>query len=760
MDQKKKGALVGVIVCIVAMFLWIFLTAFLTGEREISDFTTRDKYIFAGFIVVEVLTCVALGYYTHQAAKANRPTAEALAEMQKNVPKRGAWLLAGALALSLAVNCIGIAVRPHLTEAAKAPVAWSFGICCAIPPVLAGISMLLSAWTTRKLRGKNVRQLQAFLLSHREDAAQTAKEKLAVMKRLRRLTDIYAAAFLVWGLGIAFCGGLLPKNGFTVPICFYGAFVLNCALIRIRFKTVYGKKAQTPAVMEETEYPTIYGLARKAAEKLGVEGRISISLDGGMGAGVRPDGDTTLVYLGVTLLSVMTEDELYAVLLHEFSHVAMDLRDGSAERAYAEWLDGEGNPNFLSGLTNLLYLYLDSRYGLEFALYSYASSVIREAEADRAMAAYGSAAAAGSLLIKLKYSDLHEWEAGTLDREPLCAPEEPTGTHLEEHIQRFHDAIRTREPEWRKLINVEILSRSASHPTVKMRLEELGVTDYSVTVPEHTGAYGEEYRKALQQVQTILVEGLKENYEEERLHRYLKPLEAVEAWEAAGKPLVAEEYADIHDALRMLGRNREADALCQRVISELSGAACDHAHFMHGCFLLGCYDPRGLEHIYRAIEGNSNYIEEGLSMIGDFCCLTGDQEELDTYREKAMELAQKDRDVYSQLSVLKKTDKLSAEQLPEGMLEDILGYIAKVEKGSIANIYLVRKTITESFFASVFIVRFREDAGEEVCNEVMHRIFSYLDTCSDWQFSLFEYSDVASVKPEAIPNSCVYTAKG
>ena len=35
------------------------------------------------------------------------------------------------------------------------------------------------------------------------------------------------------------------------------------------------------------------------------------------------------------------------------------------------------------------------------------------------------------------------------------------------------------------------------------------------------------------------------------------------------------------------------------------------------------YDERGMELIYRAMEQNGNYIEEGLNIIGNFCCLTG-----------------------------------------------------------------------------------------------------------------------------------------
>lgn len=93
-------------------------------------------------------------------------------------------------------------------------------------------------------------------------------------------------------------------------------------------------------------------------------------------------------------------------------------------------------------------------------------------------------------------------------------------------------------------------------------------------------------------------------------------------------------------------------------------------------------------------------------MIGTFCCMTGNQKELDIYREKAVYFLQKEIDEYSKLGVLNKSVWLSAEQLSGEMLSEILAYIASIDGGSIQAIYLVRKTITDTFFTSAFVIRF------------------------------------------------------
>ena len=49
------------------------------------------------------------------------------------------------------------------------------------------------------------------------------------------------------------------------------------------------------------------------------------------------------------------------------------------------------------------------------------------------------------------------------------------------------------------------------------------------------------------------------------------------------------------------------------------------------------------------------------------------------------------------------------------------------------------------------------DTDDDTRYKILHKAFNYLDTCSDWQFSLFDYDDVKNVKIEDIAGSCVYS---
>ena len=94
--------------------------------------------------------------------------------------------------------------------------------------------------------------------------------------------------------------------------------------------------------------------------------------------------------------------------------------------------------------------------------------------------------------------------------------------------------------------------------------------------------------------------------------------------------------------------------------------------------------------------------------------------------------------------------------MPKEMLDSILEFIHSVDEGIIKNIYLVRKTINENFFTSAFVIHFwgGTDAQRE---EIMHKIFRYLDTYpTEWQFSLFDYTNVSDIKFDRIEGSLVW----
>jgi tetratricopeptide (TPR) repeat protein len=306
------------------------------------------------------------------------------------------------------------------------------------------------------------------------------------------------------------------------------------------------------------------------------------------------------------------------------------------------------------------------------------------------------------------------------------------------------------------MIEKEILPNNATHPTLKIRLETLGVEDVDAIEYPRDSAYADEIQKVLDFADKKLIE-LHDTYEQDRREQYLEPLERITKWKESGEPIAAETYADIIADLHRLGRYEDAERLCERVIEELDEYSSYHAYFIKGCAMLYRYEEAGVDLIYHALEGNQNYLENGLNVIGEFFCMTGREQELLDYRARAAQLSQQDKDEFSQTSFLSKNDKLSRDEMPKEMLEEILGYIRSVDCDIIQKIYLVRKTVSETYFASAFVIHFYggTDAQRE---DIMHKIFRYLDTYPvDWHFALFDYFDYPDIKFDKIEGSLVYS---
>ena len=236
----------------------------------------------------------------------------------------------------------------------------------------------------------------------------------------------------------------------------------------------------------------------------------------------------------------------------------------------------------------------------------------------------------------------------------------------------------------------------------------------------------------------------------------------MEEWQRRETPLAAEESRNVIDALGILGRTEELEALCDEIIANTENVfATPHALMSKGVCLLNRYDKEGIDYIYRAIDINHNYLESGLERIGEFCCLMGLETELEEYREKAVELQQENHDSFEHSANLTARDDLVADTMPKEMLDSILAYIKSIDhEDDVDTVFLVRKIVNDHYFTSVFVVNFKIGTEPETIDTFMDALFNHLDTRpEDWQFSLFLYDSVTAPAVKKVKNSCVYQAR-
>ena len=752
--KKNKILYIVLAVLMVYMFASIFVTVALTGGRDIKDFTDKDKTIFTVFAILEVITVVLLFVVALSIRKASgiRPMPkQKLSPYDKALKKRDAATLGVSFAVSFVFALLGaIFLKGRVSEDS---LAIAFLALISVQAVLLLANHFTSAAYIKRFEARSHSEMAAFLYSHREHADRSAKGLLSKLRTLLFFTNVYTVIVALLGCALSFVSAGLGLWSFMTLL---STLVIYAAAARIRLPYPKVLFTKDNGYVDESEFPELYSVAKEAADILGVKGNIKIVILADCTAGIRRFGSNISIQIGAVLFASMSREELKNILLHEFAHLKDDEAPSSTVTEHYWWLTESGGEGSLSKATDLFFKLPDTVYGINYALYSYASTISAEEKADSAMREYGDPKYAGSSLLKLKYYELYTWEKGSYDTSASCVSEELEANIAKEEFDGFREQTERRRDFWNRLIDVEIISRSATHPTIKMRLEAIGHTDYTIHESPDSDSYINEQKKIIEHVDNNIYDIRKDNYENERGEVYLEPLKTVTDWEQSDK-IIEDNYRDIIFAYRQLGRVSEADALCDRIIDELPDSANHYAYFMKGCTLLHAFDESGIEYIYHAIESNHNYIEEGMQTIGQFCCISGRQDDLDLYRERVMTMMDEKKTKYSELERITPKDNLSSEMLPEELRRGLLSLIGTMSD-LIDEVYVVRKTITSDFFASVVIVKTKDGIDPKADNELFNRFFLYLDA-QEWQFTLFDAKGVPMNVIKKIPLSLFYGEK-
>ena len=668
--------------------------------------------------------------------------------------KQALFRLIGSLALLVIAVAAGALLGTSVSESTRNMFAFiTLGALILLVAFLVFNAVAARLYKNSK-SNKNAQQTMEYYLERKEKAARDLPRAIRKIVFLRRAFECYAVLIAILSLIIAFAVGMEKEiSAGLILLPFYLLYALSGRILPSPEKFDF-KDYTIPE-----EYPVLYDLAHKAARTLKVDGAIRIQLLPNSNAGIAKIGKTYSLQLGVQLLDILSEEELYQVLLHEFAHQTKDGNPSDKEfRLFTHITEREENT--MTQFLNLLFLFPDLLFAFEYLLYRMISSAGIEALADSAILTHGDPQTATNALAKSNLYDRFDYEIGEHISEHYYEPEEPRRDSMNIVVTAFRQALAKRQTFWSSLLMNEIEPRVASHPIFKNRMKALGCSHFEVTLPNDEGSpYRLECQKAMQTVNDIVYERSKEGYAERREEFYLKPLKIVKDWENSGKRLSAEEYRPVLDALGALDRKAEQEALCDEIIATSDNLfATAHAQQYKGILLLRRYDKAGIDHIYRAIEINHNYIDDGMNEIGSFCCMMGLQEELEIYRQKVLELRQYQIDEYDQTGELNANDNLISEQLPDGMLESILTFIKDADSTkSLKRIFLVRKIISEKFFTSVFVLEYKENTSSEIVESVTDKVFNHLDTRpEDWQFSLFLYDTQKANALKKVKNCCIY----
>ena len=85
LKATKKNGLIYVCSGVALMFVIIFVTVFLTGEREMHEFSNLDWTIFAIMGAIEIATVIVTFYFAQKTGKNNIPIEKLHYEIQRRI---------------------------------------------------------------------------------------------------------------------------------------------------------------------------------------------------------------------------------------------------------------------------------------------------------------------------------------------------------------------------------------------------------------------------------------------------------------------------------------------------------------------------------------------------------------------------------------------------------------------------------------------------------------------------------------------------
>lgn len=664
--------------------------------------------------------------------------------MVKLVLRWGAALSASVAAVALGAwlgkEIPGSALWHYLLTAFQA-------VCIIFSPVLSHI------WG-RKLEKLKIREKMDLAEARKQAMAQDEQKERRRLEWVCRLVVVYLVALTLAALGSSFfCGAGAVGIGSTQLLSVYILYGIASRLIRKK------DKADFSEALPREDFPELYRMAEEAAgQHEGIHIFVLDNMpDDACNVGVTRRDGKTLLAMGTTLLCTLDRGQMLQVLRHEFAHI--DHNDVDQLIGYNRllaFLGGDDEGDF--GLwTSLALRFPINLLAYEGMFYFFLSSVHKETAADARAKDLGDNCAMTSALAKTAAHALYVYE------NPFGAVyferEQPPEHYATERAKAYREALFANGERWKRMLEMELPARNATHPSFRQRWEALGHCIYDLIPAAHEDAYGAECWAAASVCDKRRAEEDPALYADLRKAHYLIHLDDVKAFEAGCKIGAPEEMRPVLLAYLNLGMPEKAEELCDAVIAANDSLlATVFYRYWKGYFLLHRYDPAGLDFMYQTIDANRNYIQEGLNEIGHFCIIMGLEAELEEYRRRAPEYMQTEADWDSDRGITARA-KLRSDELPEGWLDRIRSYIVESGSGSVTHIYLVRETVGEGNEMSAFILRFADDTADDVVDKTYERVFRLLDDWpEDWEFSLYIFEPAMEKVLGKIPGSCVYTA--
>jgi len=460
--------------------------------------------------------------------------------------------------------------------------------------------------------------------------------------------------------------------------------------------------------LHEDESPGLFKLVEEVRRRVGAPKPDAIFLDDRLNASVQSiprlgilGWHRNYLTIGLPLIEIFSPEELRGIIAHEFGHLtAHHGWFGSwIYRTHESWARLENLPQESKAIVRLFWQWFVRRYFPYFSAYTLVLKREHEYQADRCGAESTAKDAYACTLVSLElYNSFLEkrfWRDvyRRADNEPT--PPKEIFTLLADTLSNSSQVSFMAEQFQH---SIERKTRPAdTHPSLADRIKALGartekamylrilpsVSSADELLSERKSHYSSLFSKTWR---ARVIQNWRRRHEEaQAASKRLHELEE----KSTSETLTDDELWDVADLTAEYKNHDHAIPLIEDFLSRHPEHA--EANYRLGRLLLENDDKRGIVHLEKAMNVDSDKVLTGCQMIEDFLLKNGLDRDADAWRERAishfktLKLARKER------AVITAKDTLEPHDLPTQEVDRICHELAKFSR--IKSAYLVRKSV-------------------------------------------------------------------
>ncbi len=375
-------------------------------------------------------------------------------------------------------------------------------------------------------------------------------------------------------------------------------------------------------------------------------------------------------------------------------------------------------------------------------LFAIGASVVREARADEFIKRHGVPDKFANAIAKLTLFSVYKKELKSV---PTMYESPSYPEHIcRDTVEDFYDSVHKRKDIYVSILKNQIARENSSHPAFPQRMATVGASGFDFETAEPTNTqYFKERERLVDLSDDISKSEINiGTYTETRKLRYGNPESRLSEFEKNDRETPITDMAELIGAAKLyleLARYEKAEDLFERMI-ELDGR-CAFAYFGRALRkLLWYYDRRGLEDMYKAIELNAEYGDEGFAVIEYFCCLMGLEKELDIYRQKIHEELKGGINKWSGFANVDFDDRLESHKLDAETEKNIIEKLNEYFGDTLGQLYIIHKTVNEEICGEIVGVKpayaFDSQEKSRVWAAAIDLARTYLESVSSYKIVL------------------------